>query len=977
MMRDVNHFYENPKVITFDPSNKDVIDIHLYDSSIVMQQTTDQNLNATTLTAISRVLGTSSTNISEACSIRFTLANDGHSTSSSSSSSSSTSSTISRKIANVKNCLVVLAWPSTTPAHDLPAVNLRFLQQMKNNHIHRSELTGSSFSTRSLSIHADSCDISLTNIFVLEKLEAFIDVGGGDISFTNLNASNNAVINAHTNRGSVMVVMAQDVDLQFEQAEGAYCLGAPNMENVVACDGQDRVNQQHANVTSCKNGSARLGTDPDHVNTTTTKPIKLNVTSKTGAIYVVVRRNFSSMQSYSRIGMMNDTNNFQFRAGGMPKEGKLVLDDRTKRYVESLADDHLARPTSGLFVTFDMGNTIGSTVDKSKILYASRAELLLLEPWAFKFMSLGLVSPRSYEIPLRWKVPLACPANAAAFGVPRGVDYLDLNRMAKKLKEEILLSTATATSSTTTVEHTNSTKPPSASGVGVVAHKSASSGIVAQVGLVSSICIIHTVSLFDGEILFNSISGYDSAEILVVVLLSVFIALVVAIAAVKIAIVQLQRFVRSFLVEQTQRYAMGRLKRVVTSAAYSDPRFKDQYSRHLEKSKANDHNEDEAPPTEKPNSDGIMGGGDDEDAIHDDSGEDENDEYNLETHITYPFSIPEILSETYDRRHTKSLRKFLQLRTKTVNNTVGKLAAALGSGPRSEMVTLRVFQRLYHGYCFRNRFQPEPLDRNFDVLKEYGVALRCIFDHRTDAFLGIRFCTEKERRERIDVKPFPRESALSFFVRKLCVLSPFESDFVTFRGFARKYEIFTNHAMSANTRAVPVTKREMENLGVAWRRLTLRFIEARPFQRFSTDIDMSQVTLKSNNLNHQDQTLVTDNADNADNDSLLPKWFLPDVLIVFCHVIILNILVLPFLVLPLVAEAQAVSNNIVPPGIILNNIVQRDDTHLLNSVSLGFCFCFCFSSSFLSFYRYCIIFQIFSRNLHQLHLALSVNCITT
>jgi hypothetical protein len=616
--------------------------------------------------------------------------------------------------------------------------------------------------------------------------------------------------------------------------------------------------------------------------------------------------------------MMNDTNSFQFRAGGMPKEGKLVLDDRTKRYVESLSDDHLARPTSGLFVTFDMGNSIGSTVDKSKLLYASRAELLLLEPWAFKIMSLGLVSPRSYEIPLRWKIPLACPATAAASGVPRGVDYLDLNRMAKKLKEEILLSTTAATSSTTTVNHNNSTKPPSASGVSVVAHKSASSEMVAQVGLVPSICIIHTVSLFDGETLFNTISGYDSAGIVVVVLLSVLISLVVAIAAVKIAIVQLQRFVRSFFVEQTQRYAMRRLKRVVTSAAYSDPRFKDQFARQLEKSKANENNEDEASPTEKPNSDSMMGGDDDDDIIHDDSGEDEDDGYDLDDVITYPFSIPELLSETYDRRHTKSLRKFLQLRTKTVNNPVGKLAAALGSGPRSELLTLRAFQRLYHGYCFRNRFQPEPLDRCVDVLNEHGVSLKCVFDHRTDAFLGIRFCTEKERRERIDVKPFPRESALSFFVRKLCVLSPFDSDFVTFRGFARKYEIFTNHAMSANTRAVPVTKREMENLGVTWRRLTLRFIEARPFQRFSTDVDMSQVTLKSKSLN-QDRAWVEDN---ADNDSLLPKWFLPDVLVVFCHVVILNILVLPFLVLPLVAEAQAVSRS-------SYLYCHRDDTHVM------------------------------------------------
>lgn len=144
--------------------------------------------------------------------------------------------------------------------------------------------------------------------------------------------------------------------------------------------------------------------------------------------------------------------------------------------------------------------------------------------------------------------------------------------------------------------------------------------------------------------------------------------------------------------------------------------------------------------------------------------------------VTYPFSLPEHLSQTYDRRHTKSLRLFLQRRTKTLSHPVGKLAQALGSGPRAELVTLKKFQSLYHSYCFRNRFQCEPLDRCAIVLEEYGVSIKCVFDHRTDAFLGIRFTTEKERRERIDVKPFPRESALSFFVRKLCVLSPFETD---------------------------------------------------------------------------------------------------------------------------------------------------------------------------------------------------------
>ena len=105
---------------------------------------------------------------------------------------------------------------------------------------------------------------------------------------------------------------------------------------------------------------------------------------------------------------------------------------------------------------------------------------------------------------------------------------------------------------------------------------------------------------------------------------------------------------------------------------------------------------------------------------------------------------------------------------------------------------------------------------------------------------------EKERRERLEVKPFPRESALSFFVRKRCVLSPFQSDFITFREFARRYENFTKLPIAVTTRPVPVTKREMLRLGVSWKRLQLRYIEARPFQYMPTDAYLSQVSLKQN-----------------------------------------------------------------------------------------------------------------------------------
>ena len=102
----------------------------------------------------------------------------------------------------------------------------------------------------------------------------------------------------------------------------------------------------------------------------------------------------------------------------------------------------------------------------------------------------------------------------------------------------------------------------------------------------------------------------------------------------------------------------------------------------------------------------------------------------------------------------------------------------------------------------------------------------------------------------------------------------------------------------------------MENLGVSWRRLTLRFIEAHPFQHFSSDVAMSQVMLKAN-VNLDPKTAVV-----VDDNGLLPIWFLRDTLVVFIHVMIVTILVMPFLVLPLVAEAQATKSSTVPAAAI-------------------------------------------------------------
>ena len=307
----------------------------------------------------------------------------------------------------------------------------------------------------------------------------------------------------------------------------------------------------------------------------------------------------------------------------------------------------------------------------------------------------------------------------------------------------------------------------------------------------------------------------------------------------------------------------------------------------------------------------------DDDGLRNNDDGDQSDDDDAEW-STNPFSIPELIRESWERRRTNSLRAFLSTRTNTLAQPVGKLATALGNGPRTELIALRRFQSLYHAYCFKHKLRPQPLGAsNRHTLKDFGISVKHLFDHRTDAFLGIRTCTERERRSRIDVRPFPRESALSFFVRKQCVLSQFD-DFLTFRDFARKYAHFTKSAQAANTRPVPVTKREMQRLGVEWKRLHLRFVEARPFQQLTTDVDMSQVALKKmagggDSVDRRDGAGALKGS-MEDCDRLLPAWFFPDLLVVGVHVAIVTVAVFPLLVLPLFAEAEASSSTAAPPS---------------------------------------------------------------
>ena len=795
----------------------------------------------------------------------------------------------------VENCIVKLQYPSKGP---FPTLDLSFKRGA--NKEFSPTLSGSGLQCRSLKVTGDFVDVSIDGIHIENSLSAYIE--NGDIGLTHLNSSDTANFGIHSKTGNVMAIMSRSFDLHFQQPEATFCFGAKLLEKVGGACFDNRctsgfVKLLQENVTL--NEMSHIGGMP-HV----------NITSSTGSIYAVADSAGGHQQSSASADKIPGMN---FTAGHGMASGKLKLSKSTQRHLVLIAEESVKRPDAGIYITFDPGKTVGSSQDQAKLIYSSRSEAFILEPWIFDVMSLGVVAPRAYSVPLRWTIPLACPVIAGAAGVPHGVDFRDLKQMTSTIKHEMLSYMEVYNNVSGNI------RPPA-----VVGHKSASLQIP-MFGLASQTHMIHSVSVTDGAPVFMAVHASSSPGVVWTVVLSLCISVGVAVGLTGIAATHLGKFIRHFQLSHSKLIAMKRLQNVIQSAAYSDPRFKEQFAREMEKEKIEaaigsatkdqDKGEEEC---EESDDD------DDRDSDEDDSGDDDMEE-DLSVGYSFPFAIPEMISESWTRGHTKSLRPFLLRRTKTLLQPVGQLSRTLG-GSRPELITLKRFQSLYHGYCFRNRLRPESLRKATKVLASFGVIIKSIFDHRTDAFLGIRFCVEKERRERLEVKPFPRESALSFFVRKRCVLSPFQSDFITFREFARRYENFTKLPIAVTTRPVPVTKREMLRLGVSWKRLQLRYIEARPFQYMPTDAYLSQVSLKQNKGRIEESSSKIPSIDDiGGDDRIVPIWFFPDFFVVLSHVFLITLLVFPLAAIPFFAEAAAEKSSAVPKSAIDEHYYIRSD----------------------------------------------------
>jgi hypothetical protein len=223
---------------------------------------------------------------------------------------------------------------------------------------------------------------------------------------------------------------------------------------------------------------------------------------------------------------------------------------------------------------------------------------------------------------------------------------------------------------------------------------------------------------------------------------------------------------------------------------------------------------------------------------------------------------------------------------------------SLNNSDRTNMkslVPLRDFKKDYHSYCFNQRMIPRNLKSNLRELDAFGLSIKTLYDHRTDAFIKIRLASQKEKSERKDINPFPRETTLSYFVRINCIISPFDVDYCTFRDFSRAYGKFiTSDPKILRCTQVPVTKREMIKLGVESKRKQLKYVHS---QVYESDVGHSQVQLVPDSksatiISHEEQK----------ESFMLFVW---DLYLVLGHVLLIVLAVSPLIILPLVAEAAS------------------------------------------------------------------------
>ena len=358
--------------------------------------------------------------------------------------------------------------------------------------------------------------------------------------------------------------------------------------------------------------------------------------------------------------------------------------------------------------------------------------------------------------------------------------------------------------------------------------------------------------LESNEILFSNYMG-----LILTIGMSFVLALFVCVVGAYKIIMFATGIARDFFKEIELVNSMAKLKKLTSSPEYQDARYTDDYLKRKAIAAAK-----------------LANG--------------EMEKENKQLKIPFPFALPEMALDIKRRSILNSLEDFLD------HHAVKVMPHEKPSSFRN-VTPLEKFKEVYETYCFSERLQLKPLSSCQKTLTKFGIKVKTVFDGTTDSVLRIRFCSQKESVQRKELQPLPNEDSLSYFVRKHCVVSAYDSDSLLFREFTRRYE---NERKFADDElgAVPVTKRAMRKLGVIYKRLTLKHVEFSTFKLGETNYRVDLNTMNST-VSLMDEFEDGDIAEVA--SAVLQNGLTYDLMVSAIHWLVVMALGIPSVVVPL------------------------------------------------------------------------------
>ena len=753
----------------------------------------------------------------------------------------------------------------------------------------------------SMTLSGNYVDVSIRGVHVTGDMD--IELGSGDISLIDVDGSYSSNVKATTGDGNVLVVLRRNFQVYYANYENAICLSSPKLEILSeVCDNQsnttiwessnqggERATNTSASsgLTNCRGHSIMQGYAKGE---DTANLPSLNVSSAVGSLYVAMipqgKVTFASKtgtrSNESKIGEepsalhtnANKTAMMVKRSKGIADTPRLGV--ATERYIQSLVKSVVGEPSAVIFSVFNGGRGVGFEGKSStRLVYASRDTYLGIEPWVLELFSGSILGPKLNLVPLRWTQPLPCPLS---FHLDSGGSYYDDN-VPMRSNSDIVAEMEVVRSRID--ERLNRVL------AGVMAQKVVDmSDAENSMPLIGPVPEVTNIGYFDrdnGRTGLTPMTRDDITASIILITMSIFVASITSFAGSSLIVLSIKNSVRGYFGQIQRVVYMQKLKKVLSSTPYQEPKFKEAYVKRLEAADAL-----EAQKKEQQGQTGDDDGDDQDEEDHNNSTDDELGILDTKNAVWFPFAIPMMIRDVQRRAKLNSLKIFLTSQTRSI---------AMERSMMKSLVPLRDFKEFYHAFCFDKRMQPQSFGgSNVAVMERFGLTIKTLYDHRTDAFTKIRLCTRKERRERMDINPFPRETTLSFFVRTRCIISPFEIDYCTFRRFSHEYERFTNqNAKVKRCRAVPVTKREMLRLGVNSTRKQLKFISARI-------LDIEGVTSQVNLLSESKVSNYAESDKHGDATNI--GFLFWDVVNSLEYAVIISVLAFPLVVLPLVAEAR-------------------------------------------------------------------------